>query len=122
MTRLLKTHFTESPAWIVTVLRKNPLRSSSAGNFNPPAWLAFGGGPPATTTFVFAVAVGAASAAATPVITSIVRPCLTDIGPSSVRIWRDANGSTPPGQRPADNPPSEVRVAPSTRGARRNSV
>ena len=36
-TRLLKTHFTESPAWIVTVLRKNPFMSSSAGNFNPPA-------------------------------------------------------------------------------------
>src|SRR5829696_3760639 len=80
-TRLLQTHLTESPAWIVTVLRKNALRSRAAGKFNSPAWLAFGGGPPATTTFVFALAPGAAIAAATPAITSTDRPRLDDMVP-----------------------------------------
>src|SRR5829696_7349976 len=59
-TRLLKTHLTESPTWIVVLRRKNPLRSSAAGNFVGPACEAFGGGPPANTTLVFALAAGAA--------------------------------------------------------------
>src|SRR5690349_3871752 len=78
-TRLLKIHFTESPTWIVTVRRKNPLRSSAAGNVTDPAWDAFGGGPPVTTTLVFALAAGAAQAAATVAITSAITHRLTGI-------------------------------------------
>ena len=80
-TRLLKTHLTESPTWIVALRRKNPLRSSAAGNFTDPACEAFGGGPPANTTLVFAVAADAAQAAATVAITSTVRHRLTDMVP-----------------------------------------
>src|ERR1041384_459420 len=80
-TRLLNCHFTESPTWIVTTLRKNPLRSSAAGNFTPGAWEAFGGGPPVTTTFVFASAADAAHAAAVLAIASADRHRLTDIDP-----------------------------------------
>src|SRR4051794_12856658 len=85
-TRLLKTHLTESPAWIVIVLRKKAFMSSAAGNFRFPDWLAFGGGPPATTTFVFALAPDAAVPAATVAITSVAMHRLNDMDPPPSRL------------------------------------
>src|SRR3954454_6920777 len=64
-TRLLKTHFTVSPAWIVSLRPKNALRSRSFANFTLPASAGLGGGPPAKTVFVLAPAAGAAHAAPT---------------------------------------------------------
>ena len=86
-TRLLKTQRTESPTWIVALRRKNPLRSRAAGNFADPACPAFGGGPPAKTTLVFAVAAGAAHAAATVAITSAAMHRLTDMVPPPSGIF-----------------------------------
>ena len=71
-TRWLKAQRTESPTLIVICRRKKPLRSSSLGNFADPARFAVGGGPPATTVFVFAPAAGAVHKAPSIAIASTV--------------------------------------------------
>ena len=78
-TRWLKFQRTLSPTLIVICRRKKPLRSRSVGNFADPARLAVGGGPPATTVFVFAPAVAAVHKAPSVAIASTVTHRRIDI-------------------------------------------
>src|SRR6185312_5180288 len=76
-----------SPTLIVIWRRKKPLRSRSAGNFAPPARFAVGGGPPATTVFVFAPAAGAAHRAPSIAIASTFTHRRMDILMPPPVVW-----------------------------------